>query len=262
VTDDIDILPSYFPIPGFGILPVNAFLIKASEPVLVDTGLHMDREAFMAELETVIDPADVRWLYLTHPDQDHLGSLKEMLARSPRMKVITTFLGVGIMSLFDALPMDRVHLLNPGESIDVGDRSLTVVKPPTFDNPATTGFYDSKSRVLFSSDCFGALMQEPAVYASDMTPEALREGQVTWTMVDAPWLAKVDASKFAAELNTIRGMDPEIVLSAHLPPASGMNDTLLDALVAASRAQPFVGPNQAQLEAMLAQMTGTVPAVV
>lgn len=259
ITDDISILPSYFPVPGLGILPVNAFVIKAQQPVLVDTGLPMDREGFMQELESVIDPADVRWLYLTHPDQDHLGSLKEMLARSPQMKVITTFLGVGIMSLSEPLPMDRVYLLNPGERIDIGDRTLTAMKPPTFDNPATTGFFDSKSRVLFSSDCFGALMEQPATYAGDMAPEALRQGQVTWTTVDSPWLHKVDAGKFAAELNTIRAMEPGVVLSSHLPPAPAMTETLLGSLVEASNAQPFVGPNQVQLEAMLAQMTGAAP---
>ena len=34
---DIDVVPAYFPIPGLGILPVNAFVLKAAQPVLVDT---------------------------------------------------------------------------------------------------------------------------------------------------------------------------------------------------------------------------------
>ena len=262
VTNDIDILPSYFTVPGFGSIPVNAFVIRASEPVLVDTGLIMDREAFMAELQKVIDPAEIRWLWLTHPDQDHLGSFEHLLEAAPQARIITTFLGLGIYSLFGEMPMDRVYLLNPGESIDVGDRTLTAVKPPTFDNPATTGFYDSKSRAFFSSDSFGAVVQGPADEAGDMAPEALRQGQVLWTTVDSPWLHKVSETKFAAELNTIRQMEPEVILSSHLPPARSMNDTMLQALVDASQAEPFVGPNQAALEAMLAQMTGSAPAPV
>jgi len=39
VTSDIEILPAHFPIPGMGFLAVNAFVIKAGEPVLVDTGM-------------------------------------------------------------------------------------------------------------------------------------------------------------------------------------------------------------------------------
>jgi flavorubredoxin len=260
VTPEIDILPSYYPIPGFGILPVNAFLLRSSEPVLVDTGLGLEKDDFMAQLEQAIDPADVRWLWLTHPDMDHVGSLQEMLRRSPQMKIITTFLGVGIYSLYDQMPLDRVRFVNPGESIDVGDRTLTAVQPPTFDNPSTTGFYDSKSRVFFSSDCFGALMNEPAENAGDMAPEALHQGQVAWTTVDSAWLYKVDQSVFAGELNTIRQMEPSMVLSSHLPPAQAMTETMLQALADSAKAPPFVGPDQAALEAMLAQMTGAAPA--
>jgi flavorubredoxin len=262
VTNDIDILPSFFPVPGLGTVPVNAFLIRSSEPVLVDTGLHMDREAFMTELERAIDPADVRWLYLTHPDPDHVGALQEMLTRAPQMKVITTFLGLGIYSLIAEMPMDRVYLLNPGESLDVGDRTLTVLKPPTFDNSATTAFLDSKSNVLFSSDCFGALLQEPAADAGDLPSDVLHQGQVTWTTIDSPWLHKADEAKFAAELNTIRSMAPSYILSSHLPPAKSMTEPLLQSLVDAMHAEPFVGPNQVALQAMLAQMTGGAPAAV
>ena len=61
------------------------------------------------------------------------------------------------MSLAAPLPMDRVHLVNPGQTIEVGDRALTAVKPPAFDNPVTTGFHDSRSGAFFSADCFGAM---------------------------------------------------------------------------------------------------------
>jgi hypothetical protein len=37
VTPDIEVLPAHFQIPGMGFLAVNAFVIKATEPVLVDT---------------------------------------------------------------------------------------------------------------------------------------------------------------------------------------------------------------------------------
>ena len=35
---DIEVLTSNFPIPGYGLVPINAFVIKGSEPILVDTG--------------------------------------------------------------------------------------------------------------------------------------------------------------------------------------------------------------------------------
>jgi hypothetical protein len=39
VTDAWAALPSWFPVPGLGALPINSFLLKGAEPLLVDTGL-------------------------------------------------------------------------------------------------------------------------------------------------------------------------------------------------------------------------------
>jgi flavorubredoxin len=211
---------------------------------------------FLPALRSVIDPADLKWIWLTHTDLDHIGSLHRLLAENPGIRVITTFLGVGIMSLSNPLPMDRVYLVNPGQKITVGDRTLTAFKPPAFDNPSTTGFYDDKSGVLFSSDCFGALLSEVPQNAADLSEKDLREGQLFWAVLDAPWLHKVDRDAFAKELDGIRRMAPKMVLSSHLPAASGnMTERLLASLAAAPAARPFVGPDQAALEQMLKQMT-------
>ncbi len=255
-TTDIEVLTSDFPIPGFGLVPVNAFVIKGQEPILVDTGPVVEREEFMAALRSVIDPAELRWLWLTHTDFDHIGGLAQLLEENQDLRIITTFLGVGIMSLSSPLPMDRLHLLNPGQELTIGDRTLTAFKPPAFDNPSTTGFLDSTG-VLFSSDCFGALLAEVPQNAADLSDEALREGQVFWATVDSPWLHKADEAKLARELDAIRAMQPSMILSSHLPAAAGdMTERLLGSLAAAPGATPFVGPDQAALEQMLQGMSG------
>lgn len=256
----IDVITDDVAIPGLGLIPVNAFVLHGAEPLLVDTGTVVGSADFMAALRSVIDPAQLRWIWLTHTDADHVGSLHELLAVNPDVRVITTFIGVGIMGLFAPLPMDRVHLLNPGEQITVGDRTLTAFKPPAFDNPCTTGFHDDRSGALFSSDCFGACLQAVPQSAADLSEADLRQGQTFWATVDSPWLHKVDTAALARELDAIRAMEPAMVLSSHLPAAPGdMTERLLASLAAAPAADPFVGPNQAALEAMLAGM-GEAPA--
>jgi len=84
-----------------------------------------------------------------------------------------------------------------------------------------------------------------------VTPD-LRDGQVVWATIDSPWLHKVNKETFAGELARIRQMAPKLILSSHLPAATGLfMDRFLDALATAPAAQPFVGPNQAALEQML-----------
>ena len=47
---DIDVLTSSFPVPGFGLIPINAFVLHAAEPVLVDTGTVVESDDFMDAL--------------------------------------------------------------------------------------------------------------------------------------------------------------------------------------------------------------------
>jgi glyoxylase-like metal-dependent hydrolase (beta-lactamase superfamily II) len=246
-----DALISYFPIPGYGLIPINAFLIRAAQPVLVDTGLGALQEPFMRNLGALIAIEDLRWLCLTHMDADHIGNLVRVLSAAPKARVVTTFLGMGKM-LLRQLPVDRVFLLNPGQSLEAGDRQLVCITPPAYDAPETIGFFDTKTQAYFCADCFGALMKEPAPAAADIPAADLRDGLVTWATVDFPWLHLVAEDKFRGSLDAIRNLKPSVVLSHHLPPAVGMTETLLKHLDSVRTAKPFVGPDQAALEQMSA----------
>ena len=203
-------------------VPVNAFVLQAREPVLIDTGLIAEHDQFMATLQSIMDPRDLRWLWLTHPDPDHVGSIQQLVTDNPHLRVITTFVGFGMLSLFCPLPLDRIFLLNPGQTLDVGDRTLLSVRPPTFDNPATTAVFDARSAALFSSDCFGAVLAAPAEQAGDLSPADLRHGQLLWGSVDSPWVGKVHRPRFSQDLASLGQLEPKLILSSHLPPARGL----------------------------------------
>ena len=254
----IDVITTTADIPALGSIAINAFVLHGTEPVLVDTGTVAGAPEFMTALASAIDPSELRWIWLTHTDFDHIGSLAALLQSNPKLRVITSFLGVGIMGLTSApLPLDRVHLINPGQSVTVGDRRLTAVRPPVFDNPITTGFLDDRSGVLFSSDCFGALLPAVPEAAADLDTAELHAGQVLWATIDSPWVHRVDRDAFGHALDAVREMEPAMVCSSHLPPAPGaMLDLFVDSLATVPAADPFVGPDHAALEAMLAGMAG------
>jgi hypothetical protein len=252
---DITVITSPIPIPGMGLIPVNAFVLHGPEPILVDTGTVVERDEFMTVLRSVIDPAAIKWIWLTHTDFDHIGSLATLLEENADLRVVTSFLGVGIMGLFAPLPMDRVHLINHGQQVTMGDRTLTAVKPPTFDNPITTGFFDTQTRTLFSADCFGAVLPAVPESAADLSDAELHQAQVLWASVDSPWLHRIDRATLAADLDAVRRIEPTQVLSSHLPAAPGsMIDRMLGSLETVPASDPFVGPDQVALEGMLAHM--------
>ena len=255
---DVDVVTSTATIAGFGNLAINAFVIHASEPVLVDSGAVRDSEDFMTALRSVIDPAELRWIWLTHTDFDHIGSLHRLLHENERLRVITSFLGVGIMSLAAPLPMDRVYLVNPGQTVDLGDRTLTALRPPAFDNPITTGlkrraFGKSSSVRTASEPCWTKCRNAPRTCPTRHYCGARSSGPPWYSS----WLHHVDRAVFASELNRIRALEPTMVLSSHLPAAQGSSlERLLGALSQVPDAPAFVGPDQAALEQMLASVTG------
>lgn len=248
---DTQALVSYLPVPGYGVLPVNAFVLRAKEPMLVDTGLAALRDDFLKALGEAIDPSELRWIWITHADADHVGNLREVLDAAPRARLVTTYIGMAKMSLL-GLPLDRAYLLNPGQSLELGDRRVTALRPPTFDAPETTALLDERTRVLFSADSFGALLSEPAESARAVPAQDLREGMRLWATIDAPWLAIADEAPFRATVAKVRRLQPSHVLSAHLPPAEGLTDRLCDVVDEARNAPAFEGPDQAALERMMA----------
>jgi flavorubredoxin len=256
VAQDIAVIPAHFPVPDIGFVPVNAFVIKAREPVLVDTGMGIASEEFMKTLESIIDLHDLKWVWLTHDDADHTGNLQKVLEAAPNSRLAANSLAALRMSTAWPVPMHRVYWLNSGDSIRVGDRKLTAVKPPLFDNPTTIGIYDSKSEAFFSADCFGAIIPSPAQNADEVLEGDLAQGMISWASADSPWVHMVAPGVFSQALDRIRQMAPKMILSAHLPPAPGKTEQLLELLSRVPSSPPFAAPNQTALEQILAQTGG------
>jgi glyoxylase-like metal-dependent hydrolase (beta-lactamase superfamily II) len=251
VAPDVDLVGTYLPLPGLGVLPVNAFVLRSEKPVLIDTGVVGLRELTLPVIEQLIDPSSLHYIYLTHTDADHIGALLPLLEKAPRARLVTTFLGMGKLGLAHSIAPERVFLLNPGQSLDLGDRKLVVGRPPTFDAPETTWVRDTKTGTLFSSDCFGALLSQPAERADAISEEELEAGIVAWAGIDAPWFHRQRTEDTRAELARIAREAPPFVLGSHLPPARGMTNRLVRHLEVASRTPPREGPDQAALESLL-----------
>jgi glyoxylase-like metal-dependent hydrolase (beta-lactamase superfamily II) len=255
VGDGITVVPSYLPVPGMGVLPANAFVLDGAEPLLVDTGPGGAQAEFRQALSAAIDPAALHWIWLTHTDPDHVGSLEWVLDAAPDARLITTYLAVGKLGLQMEVPMDRLYWVNPGTTIVLGDRRLEALRPPSFDAPETTAFFEHSSRTLFSADSFGSLLQSPASDAADLPAGELADGMALWATIDSPWLTHTDRPSLDAALASLRALGATRVLSSHLPPATGMTTTLFDHLAGVPGRPPWVGPDQAALDALLTHVT-------
>ncbi|MFD6179939.1 MBL fold metallo-hydrolase [Streptomyces goshikiensis] len=228
---ELSVLTSELPIPDLGLQPVNAFLLRGEQPMLVDTGMPVDREAFEEALWSLVDPADLRWIAVTHDDRDHTGSLLRLLRRAPGAKVITNGISLTRLSEEFEIPGERVVTVNPGSRIRIGDRVLSFHRPPTFDSPGTLALFDHAAGTLFSSDSFGTVLPENVPHFADADAKEFFEGFDVLNRAIAPWTALVDAEKFHRSVQALASLSPARLLSAHGPTVQGPAvESLMDAM--------------------------------
>jgi hypothetical protein len=250
-TPDIHTLPSHLPLGELGLLPVNAYLISCKQPILVDTGLAIDRGYFENALWSIVDPMDLRWVVITHDDRDHCGNLKEVLMAAPNATVITNALTVSRLGEEWDVPMHRVRTVNPGRTVELGDRTVSFARPPSYDSPATIAMYDHEADALFAADSFGTVLPEMVDNAIDADHAGYLEGMATFTRANAPWTALADQDKWDRSLAEYTALNPGAVLSSHAPTASARTAELIETVRAVPSMDSWLPEEDLEVEAVL-----------
>ncbi len=244
--------------PAFGAplsVNLNSLVIRGAEPVVVDTSTVANRTHFWDDLTSIVDPADVRWVFLSHDDDDHTGSLAKVLEMCPQATLVANWACLERMGSAISLPTDRLRWVDDGGSLDVGDRVLQAIRPPAYDSPTTRGLYDPTSGVYWASDAFATPMpSEPVDRADELPPPMWAEGMAMFQHhALSPWLSIVDRSLYAAQIQRIRALTPTVIVGAHTPVISGAAiDKAIEMMAAMPDTVPPPHPDQAALEAALA----------
>ena len=121
---------------------INSMVILGDEPVIVDTGTPANRAQWLEDVFALVEPADVRWIFLSHDDVDHAGNLDEVLTSCPNARLVCNWAMVERHTNCFDFPLDRCHWVMDGETFDAGDRTLVALRPPVFDSPTTRGLFD------------------------------------------------------------------------------------------------------------------------
>jgi flavorubredoxin len=251
VADDIFVLPMHVPIPGHGFAYLSAMVIRGKEPVLVETGSVVHRTEYLDAAFSLVEPKDVRWIFLSHDDRDHSGNLMQVLESCPNATLVTTFVAVGRMTEYK-LPPNRMRWVNDGESWSIGDRTLAAIAPPLFDGPGTRGLWDAKSGVYYSADCFGSLVSSECEEIGDIPRESWEHGFAFFNRVNHSWHQFADMTKLEQVVERLRRLEPRTLVTAHGPYARGRSKELFQRIVEVAKMEPVELPGQKDLEAILA----------
>lgn len=253
IADHTWIVPETVPAAPGTVVAINSMVITGREPVLVDTGAELSRPAWLDATFSVVDPGDVRWIFLSHDDADHVGNLPAVLELCPQATLVTNWFTVERLCRTLALPLHRMRWVNDGESFDVGDRRLHALVPPVFDSPTTRGLFDPTTGVYWAVDAFASLQHAHVTDTAAVPGELWRESFLANNSFGAPWHALVDREKFDRHVDRTAGLPISTIAAAHTAPIRGRHVPEAFRLIRQlARMELIPPPGQALLDEILA----------
>jgi hypothetical protein len=202
---------------------INSLVIRAEEPVIVDTGTPANRTQWLEDAFSLVDPLDVRWVYLSHDDVDHSGNLEQVMEACPNATLVCTWPFVERHTNCFNFPLERCRWINDGESFDVGDRELVALRPPFYDSPTTRGLWDASTGVYWAVDTFAAPMQGvPAEDLDGIDEDFWHFGMTLFALGGvSPWLQLVDEKKYGRHVDTVQNLGATAIGCCHSPVLRG-----------------------------------------
>jgi flavorubredoxin len=201
---------------------LNSMVIRGAEPVIVDTGTPANRRQWLQDVFAIVEPEDVRWIYLSHDDVDHTGNLDEALAMCPNATLVCNWAMVERHTNCFEFPLPRCRWVMHGESFDVGDRTLQAIRPPVFDSPTTRGLYDPTTKVFWSVDTFATPLPDPAMGIADLDQDFWYFGMTLFGLgAVSPWITMTDPAKYARHVDQTANLDITTVAACHSPVIEG-----------------------------------------
>jgi flavorubredoxin len=237
---------------------VNAMVIRGAQPVVVDTGAPIGREQYLEDLFSLVEPEDVRWVFISHEDVDHVGNLAAVVEACPNAKIVGSWFLMERMGAegLCAPPMDW-RWIGDGESFDVGDRTLHAVRPPLYDSPTTRGLFDPSTGVYWASDCFATPVLRPSVTVEELDTEFWTDGFAMFQNYNSPWVSLVDPARYADEVQRFAQLGVRSIATCHSP---SITEPYVDKAIQMLRDVPGATvppqPGQPVLDQIIASMLG------
>jgi len=143
----------------------NAYLIEGSEKtVLLDTVDPSMANELLAQLEGV---SKIDYVVSQHAEQDHSGTIPQVLEKYPDAKIISTPKAKGMLGDLLPIPEESFLTVKDGETLSLGDKTLKFIHTPWVHWPETMVTYLEEDRILFSCDFFGSHIATTDLFVSD-----------------------------------------------------------------------------------------------
>ncbi len=189
----------------------NSYLIRGNEKVaLLDTVDPAKTEVLLDNLGK-LEINKIDYVVAHHAEQDHSGSLPDVLLIYPDAKVVTNPKCKGMLIDLLGIEDDKFITVEDGETLSLGDKTLQFIYLPWVHWPETMGTYIKEDKILFSCDFFGAHLATSSLFVDDEAV-AYESAKRYFAEIMMPFRRQINAN-----LAKLDDLDIEIIAPSHGP---------------------------------------------
>jgi flavorubredoxin len=189
----------------------NSYVVQGNEKIaLLDTVDPAMTDVLLDNLVRLgINKID--YVVAHHAEQDHSGSLPDVLLIYPDAKVVTNPKCKGMLIDLLDIEEDKFITVEDGQTLSLGDKTLQFIYTPWVHWPETMSTYLVEDRILFSCDFFGAHLATSSLFVDD-NAKVLEDAKRYYAEIMMPFRRQINNN-----LAKLRDLDIEIIAPSHGP---------------------------------------------
>ena len=134
----------------------NSYVIFDEKIAVMDTVDKIATDKWVENLEKALNGKAPDYLVISHMEPDHASNIKLFAEKYPNARLVGNAKTFAYMPQFFNLNVDdRKVVVKEGDTLELGQHTLTFIMAPMVHWPEVMVAYDSKDKVLFSADGFG-----------------------------------------------------------------------------------------------------------
>ena len=150
----IDLFEGQYTVPNG--MAYNSYVIMGEKIAVMDSVEASFGDEWLQNIENVLEGKKPNYLVVQHMEPDHSSNILKFAEKYNDAQIVASSKAFTMMKNFYGNDFaDNRIIVGEGDTLDLGDRSLTFLTAPMVHWPEVIMTYDSKDKVLFSADAFG-----------------------------------------------------------------------------------------------------------
>ena len=150
----LDLFEGQYDVPNG--MAYNSYVIQDEKIAVFDSVEARFGAQWLDNLTVALEGKCPDYLVVQHMEPDHSANITAFAETYPQAKIVASARAFTMMKQFFGIDFaDRQVVVGEGDTLSLGERTLTFILAPMVHWPEVMVTYDSKDKVLFSADAFG-----------------------------------------------------------------------------------------------------------